>query len=533
MNGDDERKPSQAVQLIEIGRTAELWHTPAGEAFATVDAGGHKENLPLKSMAFREWLNRRFYEESRGKSAAGGAAMQTAIEVLSGNARFAGKERESYVRLAHSQDRVYLDLGDSEWRAVEVSPTGWRVVDNAPVRFRRARGMLALPDPVHDGSLDVLREYVNTPDDDAWTLLLAWLVAIFSSGPYPVLILQGEQGSAKSFTARVLRSLVDPNSSGVRTAPRDAHDLMIAARNSWVIAYDNLSGLPPWLSDAVCRLATGGGFATRELYSDLEETLIEAKRPVVVNGIDDMAARDDLRDRSIILTLPAIAEADRREEGSLWAAFEADRPAILGGLLDAVAVALLNKSTTHLARLPRMADFAKWVVAAEPALPWEAGHFLTAYAENRQAAVETGLADSVLAQTILAHIETAGEMGWTGTAKQLLEVLGGEVEESVRRSKNWPSSTRSLGNRLRRLAPALRAVGVSVDFMREAHTRRRLILIRKDSGNDVPNVPNVPAETETVSKQGILTGVAEYSGDVMGTMGTMCPRDDINDVPRI
>jgi hypothetical protein len=110
---------------------------------------------------------------------------------------------------------------------------------------------------------------------------------------------------------RVLRALVDPNTAALRTTPRDERDLVIAANNGWLMALDNLSHLPDWLSDALCRLATGNGFATRELYTDAEEAIFATQRPIVKNGIEELATRGDLLDRSIVLYLPTIAEDQR------------------------------------------------------------------------------------------------------------------------------------------------------------------------------------------------------------------------------
>lgn len=274
---------------------------------------------------------------------------------------------------------------------MEITPNGWQVVADPPVKFRRAKGVLALPCPVVGGSIDELRAFVNVPDEASWRLLVAWLVAAMRPiGPYPVLFLQGEQGSAKTTTARVLRAMVDLNTAPLRTIPREERDLMIAANNGWVIAFDNLWGIPVWLSDAICRISTGSGFGTRTLYEDDQETIFAACRPVVANGIDELASRHDLFDRAIILNLPPIPEQDRIDELTFWREFEEARPRILGALLDAVAAGLRNIENVKLERLPRMADFAKWVTACEEVLPWPAGGFMEAYMGNRAEAVELG-----------------------------------------------------------------------------------------------------------------------------------------------
>ena len=236
--------------------------------------------------------------------------------------------------------------------------------------------------------------------------MVAWALAVLRNrGPYPVIVLSGEQGSAKSTVSAILRSLLDPNSAPLRALPREDRDLFIAANNSHVLAFDNVSGLQPWISDTLCRLSTGGGFAVRQLYTDRDEVLFDAVRPVILNGIEDIAARPDLADRAIFLTLESIPEERRRPEAELWAAFETERPRILGALLDAVVQGLRRLPDTKLERLPRMADFALWASACEPAI-WPPGTFWSAYCGNRDEAVENVIEADPVAAVVRALMET-------------------------------------------------------------------------------------------------------------------------------
>jgi hypothetical protein len=222
---------------------------------------------------------------------------------LEARALFDGPARLVFVRVGEADGVIYVDLANDRWEAVEVTPAGWRVVVNPPVKFQRTRGMLPLPLPIRGGAIGELRPFVNVATNNDLILLLSWQVAAFRpQGPYPVLILEGEQGSAKSTTQRVMRALIDPNTAPLRAEPRDTRDLMIAARNGWVVALDNMSRLNPALSDALCRLATGGGFGTRELYTDVDEILFDAMRPVMLNGINNPVVRGDLLERAVILT---------------------------------------------------------------------------------------------------------------------------------------------------------------------------------------------------------------------------------------
>jgi hypothetical protein len=237
--------------------------------------------------------------------------------------------------------------------------------------------------------------------DEQWALLVTWLVAAMRpTGPYPVLALLGEQGTAKSTTQELFRSLIDPNIAPLRAEPMDVRDVMIAASNGWCITFDNLSDVAPWLSDCLCRLATGGGFSTRELYSDGDEVIFVAQRPVMLNGIDAVIGRADLLDRALIIDLPRIPDDKRRQRRELWSAFAAERPAMLGALLDAVVDALKRHPDTLLGAPPRMADFASWAVAAEPGLGLEAGAFMRAYATNRDAAHDLALEASLIASAV-------------------------------------------------------------------------------------------------------------------------------------
>jgi hypothetical protein len=303
---------SQATRLATLACDVELFHSPDGTGFARMPINGHRETWPLKSRSFRRYLVRLFYEnEVRTPNA---QALKDTIELFEARAQFEGKEEPIFVRVGEQDGGLWLDLGDPDWRAIEIAASGWRVVANPPVRFRRSRGMRPLPNPARDGTAGELRPFINIASDDDWALTLSWIVAAMRPhGPYPILNVHGEQGSAKSTFVKVVRDLVDPNCSPLRTAPRDERDLQITAKSSHVIAIDNMSRLEPWLSDALCRLATGGGLGARELFTDEEEVLFDAQRPILLNGIEDLGTRGDFLDRSIVLRLAPIPDTSRRD----------------------------------------------------------------------------------------------------------------------------------------------------------------------------------------------------------------------------
>jgi hypothetical protein len=274
------------------------------------------------------------------------------------------------------------------------------------------------------------------------------------------------------------RALIDPNEAPLRRPARDARDLMIAASNGWVVGYDNLSGIRAELSDCLCCLATGGGFGTRKYYTDDEERLFSATRPIMLNGIEDIATRPDLLDRAVTLTLPPIPDEARRDEDDLWQRFAKKRPPVLGALLDAVSTGLKNLPSVQLDGMPRMADFAKWVVACESALPWEQGTFLRAYCGNVRRANALALDASPVAALLQRFLDGQGGR-WTGTAADLLAKLVELVNAQVTDSDDWPRTARALSGELRRLAPNLRRAGINVEFSTKWRKHGRNITLER------------------------------------------------------
>ena len=470
-DGDENTRVSDATQIVQMAQLvgAELFHTVAGAPYVTVPVGDHRETYGLRARTCLAWLSQIVYATtSRCPSS---TALAAATNTLAGIAVFDGPVRRVDVRIAEDEGALWLDLGDPAWRVVRITPEGWDVRAGGSARFRRPPGMLALPVPTRGGSLLDLRPFVNVADED-FLLVCAWeIAALRPTGPYPVLVLTGEAGAAKSSTARAVRRTIDPHESDLRRPPRNTADLMIDAVNNRVVALENVSSLPTWLSDDLAALATGGGLSKRALYTDSEECVLGAQRPILLNGIGRIVTRADLLDRSLLLTLPAIQDEDRQAESEFWAAFRQAHPAILGALLDAVVMALRNHAGVHLPRKPRMADFAVWMVAAEPACPWSAGTFLSAYAGYTQDAIEALLDGDPVGDVVRTLAP------WTGTATDLLAEVTRQAPEHVTKRPDWFSVPQQVSDALRRLIPALRKTGIAVTFSKESHTRRRLITL--------------------------------------------------------
>jgi hypothetical protein len=475
--------PSQAQVLMDLAeQTAEFFQVPRDNraAYATFPWESHSETWRVDSSRFSGFLGD-LYRQREGRWPTM-AALAEAVATLAMKTAIGAPERELFLRVAAHAGSVYLDLCDAEWRVVHVPPGGkWRVIDSAkvPVRFDRSAAMGPLPVPVNGGSIEELRQFLNAGRDDDWRLMLSWLLFTFQTkGPFPVLVIQGEQGSAKSTTCRFLRAMIDPSELDVRTLPKNEEDLMVAARRSWILSFDNLSGLQAWLSDAICRLASGAAFGTRKFHSNTDEVFIRAIRAVMLNGIDDMTSRSDLGRRAVRIDLPPIPEAGYREEQTLKDAFEAALPRMLSALLGLLSGVLERRPNVRVpGGLTSMGDFETWAVAVEEAAGWPAGAVLRPYRRRVEQAISETLEGDPVAMALMALVEHRvrrgeldGDLLWDDTSGALLAALEpfvpgvstGASDAVIRQAiekwrRRWPKTPTSLGKWLMRNAPALRS----------------------------------------------------------------------------
>jgi ABC-type oligopeptide transport system ATPase subunit len=456
----------KASFLKRLQQDVEFWHDENGEPYATISQGDHRENWRIgkKSKTFVRWLSKRWYDSTGNIISAN--ELNDVMSLLEAKAIFDGPEHRVVRRVANYDGAFYLDLCDEPWRAIKIDAEKWCVVSNPPVKFRRAKAMQRLPDPIRSNRItlaDLLLPFLNIRGED-WPLVAVWVVAaIRPTGPYPILMLLGEQGSAKTTTARVLRLLVDPNSAPVRAEPRNTRDLMISANNQWILCLDNLSSIKSDLSDALCRLSTGGGFATRSLYSDDEETIFEAMRPVILTSIAESCTRSDLLERSLVIELPRIEHDRRRPEKRFWEAFKEVHPQILAKLLDVVSGAireLPNIERDPDTELPRLADFHHWGEASEMSLGLKNGSFANAFTSNRATVTQIVLEASPLISALLKLMKKKRQIEMTTAA--LLEKLCFETPD-LTKQPGWPRTPRILSSILRRVAPDLRQTGFTVE----------------------------------------------------------------------
>jgi hypothetical protein len=463
--------------LLRLGRAGtSLFHSQQGAPFADVIVSNHRVSWQLTSPEFEDWLLHQFFLEQRRAPTA--SAMRNAIRSLSAHAKFEGDQHDVHLRAADAGGRIYLDLGDEEWRAVEIDEVDWRVVEKPPVRFRRTPGMRPLPLPRRGGSIHQLRRFVNLNESDFILLVGVLLDALRPGEPHPALYLAGDEGTAKSTLARIVRLLTDPSSTPLRTLPANVRDLFVSAHSNYALSFDNISKITPAVSDGLCQISSGSGFGIRKLYTDSAEFLVDGSRPVVLNGLANSITRSDLADRAVVLNLAPIKQEGRRSEAEFWNDFEAERPHIFGAMLDALVHGLREEPRVrpHLHRLPRMADFVIRSVACEGAFAAE-GAFLRAFEASAVETTETLIEHDCVATAVRAFMIERNS--WDGTATQLLLELTNRdrTEAQVSKWASWPRNPSLFSNHLRTVAASLRKVGIEISFDKKTPDRRRTRII--------------------------------------------------------
>ncbi len=502
------RGPSQASQLVKIARDRfELFMSDDGRPYAVLKQGANLA-LPLRGKAgLRSRLAKIYAEEQGGSAAASQAALTDAVTVLEGFAQ-AAESRVPHLRTARDGERIVVDLGTPDGRCVVIGPGGWSRESSSPVLFRRSGAMRVLPEPARAGDgLLLLRRLMNM-SEESFRLLVGWLIAAFIPDlPHPILTFRGEQGTGKSKSAQMVIGLIDPSGAPKRTAPRDVKTWGVQAFNSWGLCLDNISFVPDWLSDALCRAVTGDGIVDRALYSDDDVVVLEFRRVLALTTIDAGALAGDLAERLLTIELSMIRDCDRREEAELDQAFRNAHAAILASLFDLLSRVLKALPDVVLTERPRMADFARVLAAVDHVQDWKT---LDTYRAGARNAVADVLDGQPFAQAVVDLVDRQPrDKPLSLTAGDLLE----RVHAPDKLPKSWPKDATRAGGQIKRLAPALRTIGIEVDDTKRgpAPKRQRLITLaatderlaerQQDRRSDTASTASTPYENSTLTSE--------------------------------
>jgi hypothetical protein len=448
---------TQSKKLVELAlEEYGLGVTPGGKSFAYRRSAPHVA-LDLKGgkLGLRQQLADDYYTKYDAVPAQN--SLQQAMTVLEGKAH-KQPPTELHVRVAGGSEAIHIDMADEGNRIIEISGGSWRIVGESPYRFRRTELIAAMPEPGRDGDLKKLWRFVNIADADKALLVAVMADALIQPDtPKPVIGLIAEHGCAKTSTARCIGDLIDRSTAGPQAPPRDPTDWATTASPRWAVALDNLSRMPEWLSDAICRASTGDAFVRRQLYTDESVVVSKFRRAVILTGIDMGGLSPDLTDRLVLVQLKPIGESDRVGETELQEAWRTEYPDIFGALLDLAAEVHAKLPTIGEMPLPRMADFGRVIVCVDEIAGSDG---IGRYRERlKRALVDSANSDPFIEQLINARYDTRDDPKGKTSAKILVEVSRPIVGGSV---QNWPRSGRNVTKRLRNFAPALRQVGWTV-----------------------------------------------------------------------
>ena len=448
----------RAIKLLEKAGV-EFFHDAQREPFMSVpQAGGGRLNFRIASDDAAYLVRWQYYTEHRKSLPE--FPFKEALELLKAKARFEGPCCETHLRIGGDGSAVYVDLGQNNARAVRITSEGWSIITDCPIKFYRSSGFGLLPDPVSGGDLDALPQLLGL-EGAAWHLVLAFLVNVLSpTGPFMCLLVDGEQGSGKSLLSTLLKRIIDPNAVQKTRLPRNEHDLMIQASENRLLAFDNASGVKADISDALCSLATGGGYSTRQLYTDNQSRTFTLCRPFIINGIGEFASRPDLLERAIPLSLRSMPEELRKTEGEINARFKEMLPGLLGRLFDLVTCGLANLGTAKPATRLRMADAACWIEACEEGAGLAKGTLVRCLADTQ----EDAMADRVMGEPLALHLLRVVTDGpFDGTMNELLSAL--QDDWGYAKDRFNPRTPGHLSRQITRIKAAAAKAGLFLELL--------------------------------------------------------------------
>ena len=485
-NGDTAGESNQSDNMIRLAKDCKYFQSDAGEPHVAVMIKGHWEVMEVKSQRCKLYLTKLYYEET--DSAPDGDALNRVLKVLEMKAVFSENQWKLQRRIAKVGNVYYYDLCDPNWRTVKINQEGYLIEENPPILFTRSKNMNQQVEP--DSIIGpqhltyLITKHFQFKKEEDTILFTTYLVCCFLPQiAHAILVLFGEKGAAKSTTMRMIKRIVDPAKQDLLSMPTSKEDLAIVLSNNYMPCFDNLDSLSAQKSDILCMAATGGAFSKRTLYSDSDETILSFKRCVGLNGINVVATRPDLLDRSIVLELERISKTERKTEKMIWQSFEEDMPQFLGAIFNTLSQAIPLYDSVEIDQVGRMADFTYWGYAIAEVLGIGGGAFLKAYLRNQDQANEEALASHPVAAGVMALMK--GRKQWAGSVSALLRELENmaDNERINTRVRTWPKDPSVLSKRLKEVKSNLEEIGIYYDI-RHAGDYKKITIEKKANESD-------------------------------------------------
>jgi hypothetical protein len=489
-------KPNLTQELVEAieASGAMLFYDQYHDTYIAYAGNGNSVSK-INSKTSKLWLTH--FSHTRLGKVASTETTRRALELLAAHAHFDGEQYALEVRSVYNGDGLWYDLGAS---AVHITENNWAVTDKPPVIFKRFSHQKPQVMPERGGNIRTLLNYINIGDEAEKLLFLVYVVAAFIPDfPHPLLILHGAQGAGKTTPMKLMKELIDPSALSGLSSPKNIETFVQTASHHSFLFYDNLSKMPEWFSDALARAATGDSFSKRELYSDDDDVIYSFQKTIALNGINQIAYKPDLLDRSILLNLQRITPDKRKEAQIFWTEFEADRPAILGAIFDVLGKALALYPTIKLNEKPRMADFTRWGCAIAEAAGFNGKAFIRAYEANIAIQHDEAIEANPVSKTIMELMKD--RKYWQGTPAQLYTALNKiAFDLEISQSRGWVKDAARLGRTLTTITPNLNAKGIDIESSR---SQTRLVTIRNftvvTDGTDAPAIKSADNDDSTTA----------------------------------
>lgn len=488
-NGEEENlNPTQADILLEkIFEHNEifLFHDGESSGYASLTIGGHQETWPCKGKRIKLWIASEAHRIQKKVPTA--EIKKNLLAVLEGRAVILGPEIELQNRVAWHEDKLWYDLANKEWQAIQINKDGWNVIDKPPVIFKRYSHNKVQVIPARNGDAGLFLNYVNVKNPEHQLLLMVFLVSCFIPGfPHVMSVIFGPQGASKSTLARFIRMVIDPSRIDLASFPNSSKELIQVLAHNHFLFFDNVSYISEDQSDTLCKAITGGGHFKRELYENDEDIIYNFMRCIGINGINFITTRPDLLERSLLLELERVNPAERKTEKELYENFGKDLPSILGGILDVLVKTINIQPTIKIDSPPRMADWALWGCAIAEALGYGKDAFLSAYENNITHQTEMLLNENIVATALFSFMEVRDY--WKSTPTELLRRLSTQANFGGidTREKYWPKGSQALSRRLNELSTPLKKMGYSVVI--NTTGTERFIEIQKMAKDILPEI---------------------------------------------
>jgi len=512
---EDEEKATIEADVKEFFRDEH------GTPFVTIGVGGHLENWGVRSRAFRNYLTRLLYEY-HGRKAPPEQKVNAYLATFSARCQFEGVEKKVFLRAGVVEGEVYVDLCNSCWGVVKISPDGVRVLKESPVVFQRLPHMKEL---IFDGDaevedVDLIFKYLEL-DEGEKVLFRSYLPVLFLENlPRPILSLSGDHGSGKSMGMRLVRACVDPSALQTLSKANGVGELVQQLSHHFFSPFDNLSSLRKSESDLFCRACTGEGFSKRELYSDQEDIIFSFRRAVAANGINLPSEEADFLDRSISIRLGRIPKELRRTESEIYHDFQRDQPKITGACFKILSRVLgtVKDVRAGITALPRMADFSLFGEAVAQAYGERPGVFLHHYFQKINLLNEDVLEAHPVGLALLSFM--AGRDRWEGSSSELLDSLNQEAESlkiNTRRSKTWPGAPNALSRRINEVKSNL--IDSSIHVYHKRIKGRRIILL--ENKKNIVTIDTIvingvnPCGSKASGGDGIFSNIVTKSSNIV------------------